>query len=117
MKQLLAATALAALLAGGASAETLRLVEVITSPQRTETLKGIVAEFETANPGTTVEIISLPWGEAFQKFATMVSAGDVPDVVEMPEPMITWCRGAATRLSPWARARGPGWASRCRSRS
>jgi len=34
-----------------------------------------------------VEIISLPWSEAFQKFATMVSAGDVPDVMEMPD---TW---------------------------
>lgn len=88
MKRLLAATALAALVAGTASADTtLKLVEVITSPERTETLKGIVAEFEKANPGAKVEIISLPWGEAFQKFATMVSAGDIPDVVEMPD---TW---------------------------
>lgn len=45
MKKLLAASALAALLAGPVSAETLRLVEVITSPDRTETLKGIVAGF------------------------------------------------------------------------
>jgi len=51
---------------------------VITSPERTETLKSIVAKFEAANPGTHVEIVSLPWGEAFQKFATMVSAGDLP---------------------------------------
>ena len=52
----------------------LSLVEVITSPERTETLKEIVAEFEAANPGVTVEITSLPWGQAFEKFATMVSA-------------------------------------------
>lgn len=39
---------------------TLKLVEVITSPERTETLKGIVSKFESANPGTKVEIISLP---------------------------------------------------------
>lgn len=78
----------AALLAGPAAADTtLKLVEVITSPARTETLKGIVGQFEAANPGTKVEIISLPWSEAFQKFATMVSAGDLPDVVEMPD---TW---------------------------
>lgn len=89
MKKLLSASALALLAASGAaSAETtLRLVEVITSPARTETLKQIVAGFEEAHPDTKVEIISLPWGEAFQKFATMVSAGDLPDVVEMPD---TW---------------------------
>ncbi|WBU63926.1 ABC transporter substrate-binding protein [Paracoccus aerodenitrificans] len=89
MKKQISAGILALIAATGtAHAETtLRMVEVITSPARTETLKEIVAGFEAANPGTTVEIISLPWGEAFQKFATMVSAGDVPDVVEMPD---TW---------------------------
>lgn len=56
----------------------LKLVEVLTSPERTETLKTIVGQFESQNPGTHVEIISLPWGEAFQKFSTMISSGDVP---------------------------------------
>ena len=103
MKKLLAASALAALLAGPVSAETLRLVEVITSPDRTETLKGIVAGFEKANPGTTVEIISLPWGEAFQKFATMVSAGDIPDVIEMPDTWVSLYAGndMLADLSPY----------------
>lgn len=88
MRKLITATLLATLMAGSALADTkLKLVEVITSPERTETLKSIVAKFEQANPGTTVEIISLPWGEAFQKFATMVSAGEIPDVMEMPD---TW---------------------------
>lgn len=64
---------------------TLKLVEVLTSPERTETLKTIVHQFESQNPGTHVEIISLPWSEAFQKFTTMISSGDVPDVVEMPD--------------------------------
>lgn len=88
MKKLVAAAIFTALMTGTALADTtLKLVEVITSPERTETLKGIVSKFETANPGTKVEIISLPWSEAFQKFATMVSAGDIPDVMEMPD---TW---------------------------
>ncbi len=88
MKRLLTAALLTALMASSALADTtLKLVEVITSPERTETLKSIVGTFEAANPGTKVEIISLPWGEAFQKFATMVSAGEVPDVMEMPD---TW---------------------------
>ena len=88
MKTILTAALMSALLAGTALADTtLKLVEVITSPERTETLKSIVSTFEEANPGTKVEIISLPWGEAFQKFATMVSAGEIPDVMEMPD---TW---------------------------
>ena len=103
-KLLIAGAALAALSAGAASADTnLKLVEVITSPERTEVLKGIVHNFETANPGTHVEIISLPWGEAFEKFATMVSAGQTPDVVEMPD---TWQalygnNGALEDLQPY----------------
>ena len=88
MKRLLTAAFITTLMASSALADTtLKLVEVITSPERTETLKSIVGKFEAANPGTKVEIISLPWGEAFQKFATMVSAGEVPDVMEMPD---TW---------------------------
>ncbi|HEX2146034.1 MAG TPA: sugar ABC transporter substrate-binding protein, partial [Pseudorhizobium sp.] len=86
-KMLITATLLSSLMGSSALAETLKLVEVITSPERTETLKSIVSTFEKENPGTTVEIISLPWNEAFQKFATMVSAGDTPDVMEMPD---TW---------------------------
>ncbi|MCA0270730.1 MAG: sugar ABC transporter substrate-binding protein [Proteobacteria bacterium] len=86
--RLAAITALAALMSTAAYAQTtLKLVEVITSPERTEVLKGMVAEFEKQNPGTTVEITSLPWGQAFEKLATMVSGGDIPDVVEMPD---TW---------------------------
>ncbi|WP_223423952.1 ABC transporter substrate-binding protein [Tateyamaria pelophila] len=80
--------AAAMLLASAAYADTnLKLVEVITSPARTETLQALVDEYEAANDGVTVEIISLPWGQAFEKLATMVAGGDIPDVVEMPD---TW---------------------------
>ena len=61
------------------------MVEVITSPPRTEFLKKQIADFEAANPGIKVELVSLPWGQAFEKFLTMVQAGDTPDIVEMPE--------------------------------
>ncbi len=82
---------------------TLKLVEVITSPERTETLKEIVKGFEAANPGTKVEITSLPWGQAFEKFATMVSAGDTPDVVEMPDRWLSLYanKGMLESLEPW----------------
>ncbi|WP_445681834.1 ABC transporter substrate-binding protein [Radicibacter daui] len=108
-KMFSAALFTAALLSGTALADTkLKLVEVITSPERTETLKGIVAKFEKENPGTTVDIVSLPWGEAFQKFATMVSAGDTPDVVEMPD---TWLalyakNGSLESLEPYLKSWG-----------
>ncbi|MGI9493333.1 MAG: ABC transporter substrate-binding protein [Geminicoccaceae bacterium] len=76
----------ALLLSGTAQAETtLQLVEVITSPQRTEVLEGMIAKFEEANPDVTVEVTSLPWGQAFEKLATMVQGGQIPDVVEMPD--------------------------------
>ena len=57
--------------AAAALAETtIKMVEVITSPPRTELLKKQIAEFEKANPDTKVEIVSLPWGQAFEKFLT-----------------------------------------------
>ncbi|WP_209599091.1 sugar ABC transporter substrate-binding protein [Ruegeria sp. HKCCSP351] len=89
MKKLLSGMTAAAVFMGSASyAETtLKLVEVITSPERTEVLQGLVDEFEANNPDVTVEIVSLPWGNAFEKLATMVAGGDIPDVVEMPD---TW---------------------------
>lgn len=103
IKKLIATTAFTMLLTGAAQAEALKIVEVITSPERTETLKSIVKDFEADNPGAEVEIISLPWGEAFEKFATMVSAGETPDVVEMPD---TWLslyanNGALEDLEPY----------------
>ena len=86
MKILLSAAAGLAIMASGALADTtLKMVEVITSPPRTELLKKQIAEFEAANPGVKVELVSLTWGQAFEKFLTMVQAGDTPDVVEMPE--------------------------------
>lgn len=76
------------LMASAAYADTtLKLVEVITSPERTEVLQSLVDDFEASNPDVTVEIVSLPWGQAFEKLATMVAGGDIPDVVEMPD---TW---------------------------
>mgnify|MGYP003694244387 CR=1 FL=1 len=59
------------LLAAHALADTtLKLVEVITSPERTETLKSDRRQTSrTPIPGVKVEIISLPWGQAFEKFA------------------------------------------------
>jgi multiple sugar transport system substrate-binding protein len=84
MLKYLGASALALMAAGAAGAADLKLVEVITSPERTETLQEMVSAWE-AETGNSVEIVSLPWGQAFEKLATMVAGGDIPDVVEMPD--------------------------------
>ena len=98
MKKLLArAGLLAALLGSAVSAETLKLVEVITSPERTEVLKGMVDGYKAANPDVDVEIISVPWGQAFETVATMIAGGDTPDVIEMPD---TWQALYADQLMP-----------------
>ena len=85
------------------AATTVKLVEVITSPERTETLKSIVRTFEHANPDVRVEITSLPWGPSFEKLATMVAAGDSPDVVEMPDVWLALYanNGALESLEPY----------------
>lgn len=70
---------------GALAADKLTVVEVITSPPRTELVRKQIAAFQQANPGTEVELISLPWGQAFEKFLNMVQAGETPDIVEMPE--------------------------------
>ena len=102
-KLLLAAGASLLLMPAAFADTTLKLTEVITSPERTETLKDIVKTFEAANPGTKVEITSLPWGQAFEKFATMVSAGDTPDVVEMPDRWMSLyaSKGMLESLEPY----------------
>lgn len=63
----------------------LLIVEVNTSPERTKLLRGQLDSFEAANPGMTVDVISLSWGQAFEKIAMMVAGGKAPDVVEMPD--------------------------------
>jgi multiple sugar transport system substrate-binding protein len=104
---LAAATLSAVWCFGAEAATTLKLVEVITSPERTETLKAIVKTFEDANPDTNVEIISLPWGPSFEKLATMVAAGDIPDVVEMPDMWLAlyanngWLESLEPYLQSW----------------
>ena len=106
-KLTLAATVALLTGAGGASAQTLSLVEVITSPPRTEQLRAMVDQFEAANPGVTVEITSLPWGQAFERLATMVQGGQTPDVVEMPDRWLSLYANAGQlvdltpRLATW----------------
>ena len=85
-------TVLATTLLGGATRAAdpvkIRLVEVITNPDRTVLLKGILADFEKANPGISVELVSYPFEQSFEKLLSSVQAGDAPDVVEMADKWV-----------------------------
>ncbi|MHA7303869.1 ABC transporter substrate-binding protein [Arthrobacter sp. TMN-49] len=61
---------------------TLKMVESLTNPTRTETLKTLLAGFEKANPNIKVELISPPTDSADQKIQQMLQSGKGVDVVE-----------------------------------
>jgi multiple sugar transport system substrate-binding protein len=63
----------------------LLMVEVNTSAERTGLLRDQLDSFEAANPGITVDVISMSWGQAFEKLSMMVAGGQIPDVIEMPD--------------------------------
>ena len=93
--------------APGRAEVTLRLVEVLPSPVRSEALEALVAEFEGRHAGTRVEVVSLSWDHAFERLAVMVEAGDAPDVVEMPDRWLSTyaAPGRLENLDPFLR----GW--------
>ena len=81
----------------------LRLVEVLTSEPRTVMLNDMLKEFQVANPGINVEVISLPWGESYQKLLNLVQSGQAPDVAEISENWLGLygSLGALENLDPY----------------
>ncbi len=63
----------------------LLIVEVNTSAERTGVLRNQLDRFEAENPGLKVDVISLSWGQAFEKLSMMIAGGQIPDVIEMPD--------------------------------
>jgi multiple sugar transport system substrate-binding protein len=61
---------------------TLHMIESLTSPARTETLKAIIADFQKVNPNITVDLISPPFDQADNKITTMLAANQDLDVME-----------------------------------
>ncbi len=75
---------------GGASGEggkekqvKLRMIESLTSPDRTTYLKEMLARFESANPNIKVELVSPPFDQADNKIKTMLAAKQDLDVLEV----------------------------------
>lgn len=63
----------------------LTMVESLTSPARTATIRSILDKFEQANPGITVELISPPLSNADDKIAQMLMQKQDLDVLEVRE--------------------------------
>ncbi|QGQ96467.1 sugar ABC transporter substrate-binding protein [Paenibacillus psychroresistens] len=61
---------------------TLHMIESLTSPTRTDSLKAILADFEKANPNIKVDLISPPFDQADNKITTMLAANQDLDVME-----------------------------------
>ncbi|MBO7745639.1 sugar ABC transporter substrate-binding protein [Paenibacillus sp. MWE-103] len=62
---------------------TLRMIESLTSPKRTELIQASIDKFEAANPNIKVELISPPFDQADNKIRTMLGAKEDLDVVEV----------------------------------
>ena len=86
---------------------TLQMVESITNPARTEVLKGLISDFETKNPGITVELISPPSEQADQKIQQMLQSKSGIDVLEVRDitvgPFSTngWLHDMSSELADW----------------
>jgi len=61
----------------------LRMIESLTSPDRTTYLKGMISRFESENPNIKVELVSPPFDQADNKIKTMMAAKQELDVLEV----------------------------------
>ncbi|WP_227497059.1 extracellular solute-binding protein [Planctomonas psychrotolerans] len=62
-----------------------------------EALKEFVAPFEEANPDVEVEVTSIPWDSAQNKYQTAIAGGSTPDIGMLGSD---WLPGFATALTP-----------------
>ncbi|MCA2220626.1 ABC transporter substrate-binding protein [Nonomuraea aurantiaca] len=61
----------------------LRMIESLTSPERTKLIKTLIADFEKANPKVKVELISPPLDSADQKITQILQTKKGLDVLEV----------------------------------
>jgi len=62
---------------------TLNFIEVLTSLERTNLLKGIISDFETLYPDIHINLISPPYEQADQKVTLMLNTNQPLDIVEV----------------------------------
>lgn len=85
---ILLAAALATTMAGCGSDDAagtvkLRMIESLTSPDRTKLIKQLLADFERQNPGIKVELVSPPLENADQKITQVLQTKKDLDVLEV----------------------------------
>ncbi|QJD85507.1 ABC transporter substrate-binding protein [Cohnella herbarum] len=68
---------------GSGDKVTLRMIESLTSPKRTELIQAMITKFEEANPNIKVEFISPPFDQADNKIRTMLGSDEQLDVLEV----------------------------------
>jgi multiple sugar transport system substrate-binding protein len=62
---------------------TLNFMEVMTSPARTEILRGIIAEYEATHPDVKINLISPPYEQADNRLTLSLTAKEPLDIVEI----------------------------------
>lgn len=91
---------------------TLKMVESLTNPTRTDTIKKLLAGFEAENPNIKVDLISPPTDSADQKIQQMLQSGKGIDVVEARDITVgsfganKWLYDMSADLKGW-----DGWAN------
>ncbi|MFC0627232.1 ABC transporter substrate-binding protein [Kribbella deserti] len=86
---------------------TLQMVESLTNPTRTALLKKLIADFEKANAGIKVQLISPPTNQADQKIQQMLQSGKGVDVLEVRDSTVgpftsnKWIYDMSPELKGW----------------
>lgn len=93
---------------GGGGEITLNMVESLTSPGRTALLKTQLAEFEKANSGIKVNLISPPTNSADQKLQQMLQSEKGIDVLEVRNTTVGpfgangWLYDMTSEIAGWS---------------
>ncbi|MBL8133531.1 MAG: sugar ABC transporter substrate-binding protein [Anaerolineae bacterium] len=88
---------------------TIRYFTFSAAPDHLEDLDAIIAAFEEANPGVTVEVETAPFADYFTLLQADVVSGDAPDVFELNyENFVTYAaNGTLLDVSSYLSAEAP----------
>ncbi len=62
---------------------TLNYLEVMTSPERTKLIKGLIEEYEEIHPDIEINLMSPPYEQADQKATLMMATNQALDIIEV----------------------------------
>lgn len=87
----------------GHSSGTVIHVSSWGTPEENQILSDLIADYNKAHPGITVQLDRIPFGEYVTKLLTQVAGGEAPDVifVEVNNFVDLYLRGALEPLNPY----------------